>query len=57
VLVTALNPIIGYAKAANIAKMAYKQNRPIIDVADENTDLSRSELIELLNPKKLAKKD
>ncbi|MCP5002768.1 MAG: class II fumarate hydratase [Planctomycetes bacterium] len=53
ILVTALNPIIGYAKAAEIAKLAYKENRPIIDVAAENTDLSRSELEVLLEPTKL----
>lgn len=53
ILVTALNPLIGYAKAAEIAKLAYKENRPIIDVAAENTDLSRDELALLLDPKKL----
>ncbi len=50
ILVTALNPIIGYAKAAEIAKSAYKQGRPIIDVASEMTNLSRSELEKLLEP-------
>jgi fumarate hydratase class II len=53
ILVTALNPIIGYLKAAEIAKQAYKEKRPVIDVAVENTDLSREELTELLNPAKL----
>ncbi len=53
ILVTALNPIIGYLKAAEIAKTAYAQGRPIIDVAEENTDLSRAELEKLLNPTKL----
>ena len=53
ILVTALNPIIGYIKAAEIAKLAYKQKRPIIDVAEENTALSRDELTILLNPNKL----
>ncbi|MGF1727995.1 class II fumarate hydratase [Photobacterium kasasachensis] len=53
ILVTALNPVIGYLKAAEIAKKAYKEQRPIIDVAEEETDLSRSELESLLNPKKL----
>ena len=33
ILVTALNPIIGYAKAAEIAKNAYKTQRPVVDVA------------------------
>ncbi len=55
ILVTALNPIIGYAKAAQIAKAAYKQGQPIIDVAEEMTDLSRTELETLLNPKALTK--
>lgn len=53
ILVTALNPIIGYAKAAEIAKLAYQQKRPIIDVANENTDLSIAELNKLLDPAKL----
>ena len=53
ILVTALNPIIGYAKAAEIAKLAYKENRDIIDVAQENTEISRTELAQLLDPTKL----
>ncbi|WP_435369286.1 class II fumarate hydratase [Thalassolituus maritimus] len=53
VLVTALNPVIGYLKAAEIAKQAYREGRPIIDVADEQTDLGRTELERLLNPEKL----
>ncbi|RAU49616.1 MULTISPECIES: class II fumarate hydratase [unclassified Pseudomonas] len=53
ILVTALNPIIGYLKAAEIAKTAYKEGRPIIDVALEHTDLDRSQLETLLNPEKL----
>ena len=55
ILVTALNPLVGYEKAASSAKKAYKENRPIIDVAAEETDLAKSELIKLLNPSKLAK--
>jgi fumarate hydratase class II len=50
ILVTALNPIIGYQKAAEVAKAAYKQGRPIIDVAAEMTGLSRAELEKLLEP-------
>ncbi|NWB25969.1 class II fumarate hydratase [Pseudomonas gingeri] len=53
ILVTALNPIIGYQKAAEIAKKAYQQGRPIIDVALEHTDLPRSQLETLLDPEKL----
>ena len=55
ILVTALNPIIGYEKAAEVAKSAYKQGRPIIDIAKEMTDLSLEELESLLAPKKLTK--
>jgi fumarate hydratase class II len=53
ILVTALNPVIGYEKAAKIAKQAYQQAQPIIDIAEQETDLSRSELEALLNPAKL----
>jgi fumarate hydratase, class II len=53
ILVTALNPIIGYRKAAEIAKKAYQQGRPVIDVALEHTDLTRSQLELLLDPVKL----
>jgi fumarate hydratase class II len=53
ILVTALNPIIGYLKAAEIAKQAYKQRRPILDVAEEMTTLSRGELEKLLDPRHL----
>ncbi|MDO6837177.1 class II fumarate hydratase [Pseudoalteromonas carrageenovora] len=53
ILVTALNPVIGYEKAAKIAKQAYREARPIIDVAEQETDLPREELEKLLNPTKL----
>ncbi len=53
ILVTALNSRIGYEKAAQIAKKAYAENRPVIDVAKEMTDLSLAELKMLLNPKNL----
>ena len=53
ILVTALNPIIGYAKAADIAKKAYKEGRPVLDVAEDETDIPRGELEVLLDPMKL----
>lgn len=53
ILVTALNPLIGYAKAAEIAKQAYKQQRPVLDVALEHTSYSRDELEQLLDPARL----
>ena len=55
ILVTALNRIIGYSKAAAIAKKAYKENKPIIDIAHEETGMSKAELKKLLNPSKLTK--
>ncbi len=55
ILVTALNPIIGYEKSAFIAKKAYKENRPIIDVAADETDIPKAKLVKLLDPSKLAK--
>ena len=55
ILVTALNPLIGYEKASSIAKKAYKENRPIIDVAAEETGIAKSKLIKLLDPSKLAR--
>ncbi len=53
ILVTALNPVIGYLKAAEIAKEAYHSRRPIIDVAAEMTDIPREELEKLLDPRVL----
>jgi fumarate hydratase class II len=53
ILVTALNPIIGYQKAAEIAKRAYQEGRAVVDVAVEMTDLSRADLERLLDPRKL----
>jgi len=53
ILVTALNPLIGYEKGAAIAKKAYQEGRPIVDVAAEMTDLGVEELRRLLDPKSL----
>ncbi|WP_069130244.1 class II fumarate hydratase [Rhodohalobacter halophilus] len=50
ILVTALNPLIGYDKAAKIAKKAFAENRSVMDVAKEMTDLSVEELEKALDP-------
>jgi fumarate hydratase class II len=50
ILVTALNPVIGYEKGAAIAKKAYAEGRPIKEVAREETDLTDEELERLLDP-------
>jgi len=55
ILVTALNPVIGYEKGAAVAKQAYKEGRPVKDVARELTDLSDEELDRLLDPAALTK--
>jgi fumarate hydratase class II len=50
ILVTALNPVIGYEKGAAIAKKAYAEGRAVLDVAAEMTDLSIDDLKRLLDP-------
>jgi fumarate hydratase class II len=51
VLVTALSPVIGYDKAAEIAKKAYAEGRPVREVAAEMTGLPPEELDRLLDPR------
>jgi fumarate hydratase class II len=53
ILVTALNPVIGYEQGAAIAKKAYAEGRPILEVAAEMTHLSVDELKRLLDPQAL----
>ena len=53
ILVTALNPVIGYELGAKIAKTAYTEGRAVLDVAEQMTDLSRDELEKILSPEKL----
>jgi fumarate hydratase class II len=55
ILVTALNPLIGYDLAAKIAKKSYAENRPLKEVALEMCDLSEKELDEALDPMKMTK--
>jgi fumarate hydratase class II len=55
ILVTALNRVIGYELGAKIAKIAYKENRSVKEVALENTQLSAAELDRLLDPAELTK--
>lgn len=55
ILVTALNPIIGYDLGAKIAKTAYAEGRTLKEVALEHTNLTEQELDKLLDPLKLTK--
>ncbi|HEX2329943.1 MAG TPA: aspartate ammonia-lyase [Candidatus Angelobacter sp.] len=49
-LATALNPYIGYAKAAEIVKESVKTGRSIIDIARDKKLLSEQEIAEILDP-------
>lgn len=55
ILVTSLNPLIGYDNAAKIAKKAFAEDRAVLDVAKEMTDLSDEELRNALDPLKMTK--
>ena len=50
ILVTALNPVIGYEAAAKIAKRAYAEQRAVLEVAMEDTGLPEKQLRRLLDP-------
>jgi len=55
ILVTALNPVIGYEKGAAIAKKAYAESRPVREVAEKMTHLPPEELARLLDPADLTR--
>jgi fumarate hydratase class II len=52
-LATALAPEIGYDKAADLSKEAYKTGKTIREVARERTDLSEEQLDNLLDARKM----
>ena len=54
ILATALNPVVGYEKAAAIAKRAYAEGRSVREVAREMTDLDEATIDRLLDPVRLA---
>ena len=49
-LATALNPYIGYQKAAEIVKESVATGRSIIDIARDKKLLSEQEIAEILDP-------
>src|SRR3954467_12205812 len=55
ILVTALNPVIGYELGAKIAKQAYAEKRPLREVAIEHTNMPAAELDRLLDARELTK--
>jgi fumarate hydratase class II len=54
ILATALNPILGYDRAAAIAKRAFAEGRDVKEVAAEMAGLEKERLDQLLDPKRLA---
>ena len=52
-LATTLAPVIGYEKATKIAKEAHASGQTVLETALDLTDLSETELLEILNPEKM----
>jgi fumarate hydratase class II len=52
-LATPLAPLIGYDKAADIAKKAYAENKTIREVALSQLDLSKEQLDKILDPSQM----
>jgi aspartate ammonia-lyase len=52
-IVTALNPVIGYEKATELANEAYKSNKGILEVIREKHVLTEEQIRQLLDPVKL----
>lgn len=55
-LVTALNPKIGYYKAAAIAQKAFKENKTLREAAIESGEITAEEFDELVDPSKMVGK-
>jgi fumarate hydratase class II len=51
-MATALNPLIGYDRAAEIAKRSFRERRPVRELAREMTDLSAAEIDQALDPRR-----
>ena len=52
-IVTALNPVIGYEKATELAAAAYKSGKGIREIVREKQILTEAQIKELLDPAKL----
>jgi fumarate hydratase, class II len=51
-MATALNPLIGYDRAAEIAKRAFQERRPVRELAAEMTDLTPEQIEQALDPRR-----
>ena len=56
-IVTALNPVLGYDKATELAGEAYKSGKGILEIIREKKLLSEAQIKELLDPIKLTNLD
>jgi aspartate ammonia-lyase len=56
-IVTALNPVLGYDKATELAQEAYKSGKGILEVIREKKILTEAQIKELLDPAKLTNLD
>jgi len=56
-IVTALNPVIGYDKATELANEAYKSGKGILEIIREKKVLTEAQIADLLDPVKLAQLD
>jgi aspartate ammonia-lyase len=52
-IVTALNPVLGYEKATELAAEAYKTNKGVLEIIREKNILTEAQIKELLDPVKL----
>jgi len=51
-MATALNPLIGYDRAAEIAKRSFRERRPVRELAREMTDLTPEQIERALDPRR-----
>jgi aspartate ammonia-lyase len=56
-IATALNPVVGYEKATELANEAYKSGKGILEIIREKKVLSEAQIKELLDPVKLTNLD
>jgi len=56
-IVTALNPVIGYERATELAQKALKEDKGLLEVIREDKVLTEAQIKELLDPAKLTNLD
>jgi aspartate ammonia-lyase len=56
-IVTALNPVLGYEKATELANEAYRTNKGVLEVIREKKLLTEAQIADILNPTKLTNLD